>query len=646
MNHPARIIFATAVLVASFFGAQAAPLARPVVLTGEVQALGSQAVIVPFSTNSPVSIRFYLPDGVRVEKGEKVLSIDAGSMQAISAIEQQLTAAKARAEKDAANLRVALIEAQIALSNAQAAQRNAEIDAKIPKQYISALDFDRYQNEAKRTVADVEQKRAAVAAAQTQYENIQRDARLEQEKLGIELAYSQTQSTRSEVYASLDGVLLHGYSDWRGRRVDEGESVMPGSVAGTIVAGTQREVVAFALEADRTYLNPGDAVELVFDAQPEQRRKATISSISASPEARAQWGDGRYFRITIALTEAWAASLMPGQSVRVQPWQEGGQTVAATTAPAVIEIDGEISARVKSSVAPPAIKEIWNYTLTMLAPDGSTVNPGQPVAMFDTRQVEDNLAEKRSLLDQVIKQLDKLALDHAQAEKQSAIDVEQAKSELERAERKASQPAELIKRVDYDKLVIARDSAKALYAFAQQKSQAQAHARDAERREQEVQRAMNSSEIAELEAALTQMKVTPKNPGIVSHGQSFSGEKFAVGSQVFQGLAVATVSDPSTLRIEASVPEAEARFLKAGQRARVRYGSSGASIDATVVSLGKLFRRKGRTQPTIVQDVFLDFMSKDLPRELRPGLQVRISIALPAGSAAPEKLTAASEGKP
>ena len=619
----------------------AATATRPVVLTGEVQALGSQAIIVPFSTNSPVTIRFYLPDGAQVEKGEKVLSIDAGSMQAISQIEQQLTAAKARAEKDAANLRVALIDAQIALSNAQAAQRNAEIDAKIPKQFISALDFDRYQNEAARTLADVGQKKAAVAAARTQYENIQRDARLEQEKLGIELAYSQTQSTRSEVYASLDGVLLHGYSDWRGRRIDEGESVMPGSVAGTLVAGTQREIVAFALEADRTYLNTGDAVELVFDAQPEQRRKAQITAISASPEARAQWGDGRYFRVTIALPEPWAASLMPGQSVRVQPWQENGAAASDQVAPAMIEIDGEISARVKSSVAPPAIKEIWQYTLTMLAPDGSTVGAGQPVAMFDRRQVEDRLSEKRSTLDQVIKQLDKLALDHAQAEKQSAIDVEQAKSELERAERKASQPAELIKRVDYDKLVIARESAKALYGFAQQKAQAQANARDAERREQEVQRGMNSTEISELEEALTLMVVAPKNAGIVSHGQSFGGEKFAVGSQVFQGLSVATVSDPDTLRIEASVPEAEARFLRAGQRARVRYGSSGASIDATVVSLGKLFRRKGRTQPVIVQDVFLDFTRKDLPRELRPGLQVRISVNL-AGEAVPAKVVANS----
>src|SRR3546814_12119974 len=47
-----------------------AATAGEVVLTGEVRATDAQVIYTPFSNSSPVVIRFFVPEGERVEKGD------------------------------------------------------------------------------------------------------------------------------------------------------------------------------------------------------------------------------------------------------------------------------------------------------------------------------------------------------------------------------------------------------------------------------------------------------------------------------------------------------------------------------------------------------------------------------------------------
>ncbi len=611
--------------------ARKADTERPVILSGEVQAMDAQIIVVPPSNSSPVVIRYFIPEGASVKKGDVVLRIDtAGGAQSESQITQQLEQAKARTAKEISVLRVAVLDAELALAIASALSAKAKIDAKLPKQFVSSLDFDRYQNEGKRTAADSVQKQNALSAAKVLLANAIQDAQAEQQKLQIELAFASSVKARSEVIAQIDGVVTHGFSEWRGRRIDEGESAMPGNEAGKVVAGDRREVIAYALEADRVYLQTGQAVALFVDALVGRRLDATIDDISQSPETRAVWGSGRYFRVRIALKPEQSSGLVPGMSVRVEPLSQiAAGAPSAAAIPKSLSLEGEISARVKSFIAPPAIKDVWQYTLVMLAPEGSIVKKGQPVAIFDGSAVQNNLSEKTRKLDEVQKQLRQLALSHAEADKQSTIATAQAKADLERATRKAAQPADLIKRVDYDKLVVERALANETLTLSIQKQSAQQFSRIAERQEKEVELALLEAEIAALRTAAQQLTVAPSNDGIVIHGQAFNGDKFTTGSQVFQGLAVASVADVSTLRVDALIPEADANLIALGQSALIRFGTAGASLNAKVVGVGNVFRRKGRTQPSIVRDLYLDFAEgSTLPAELKPGLAVQINIAL------------------
>lgn len=292
---------------------------RPVVLTGEVQAIDSQTIYTPESNSSPVVIRYFIPEGTRVSKGDVVLRIDPGqSASQLREIEASIEQTRARMDKELAELQVKLVDAEIALVDADAALANAKIDAKIPRDLVSGLDYDRYQGELDRATREAALKRKDLNDARSAVERRRRDGALEVGKLQLQRDYSAARMARSEVRADRAGIVVHGFNQgWLEGRIDEGSSTMPGGKAGEVVSGSAMRVRAWALEPDRTGLQVGQEVRLVFDAYPGRGVPGRIAAIAGAPQRKPEWGMGRYFTVDIDLGERGKLALLPGMSVRV-----------------------------------------------------------------------------------------------------------------------------------------------------------------------------------------------------------------------------------------------------------------------------------------------------------------------------------------
>lgn len=291
--------------------------AQAVVLTGEVRSTEAQVLITPQSNSSPVVIRFFVPEGEAVKKGDVVLRIDPGQSAAmIPDLDARIEQTRAKGDKDIADLEVKALDAELALVDAEAELETARIDAKIPKGLIADLDYDRYQGELDRATREAVLKREQLAEARAAVRRRREDARLEVEKLVLQREYHAFMVRTSEVRAERDGYVIHGFNNnWIGGRIDEGSSTMPGSRAGEIVSGSGTQVRAWALEPDRRGLEVGQPVELSFDAHPGSRVQGTIASISGAPDRRPEWGLGRYFTVDIDF-DAGGLKLLPGMSAR------------------------------------------------------------------------------------------------------------------------------------------------------------------------------------------------------------------------------------------------------------------------------------------------------------------------------------------
>lgn len=620
------------------------PYQRPVLFTGELQAVNSVPIIVPSSNVSPVTLRYFVPEGSKVKMGDVILRVDSQGNSELERLELELVQTRERGLREAADLDVKTVEAERALITAQAALAKAKIDAALPKAQISALDFDKYQGESERAIRDLAVKQKTQENAQAAVKRKLEDGDLAVKRLQIQIAFAKLQQSQSEVRAARDGVVVHGYDIWNGKRLDEGGHAQIGSSAGQIMGEGKLKAIAWVLEADRPFLEQGQALQLRFDAIPGSVTRGVIERIASAPEPRAIWGNGRYFKVEVSLPENLPYDLQQGMSVALESIKTqkiaisniNGNSKTASAAglnPSKsgvqlalqdLTFEGEVLSRQSAQIAPPSIHQVWTYNLVMLAPEGSQVKTGEPVAIFEANEAKTRLDTHRSSLKEKQRNLEKIVLDHAEAAKAGELAVNEANSNAEKARRKAALPRELVKRIEYDKLVIERELFNQLAQLSERQREAQQRARTAELRGLKSEIAQLQQTIAVLEKGLNGLTVIAPRAGTVVHNSGFDDEKFAVGSRVFMGSAVANLADPEKIYVAAKVPEAQVSLIKLGQTLLVTVPGANTQVMAKLSGYGPVFHGKSKNQPIIVRDIELEF--ETLPKNLKPGTAVQVKL--------------------
>lgn len=290
----------------------------------------------------------------------------------------------------------------------------------------------------------------------------------------------------------------------------------------------------------------------------------------------------------------------------------------------VLRLDGEVFAQRSQHFTPPSIPDVWNVNITEMAPDGAAVDVGDMVVVFDGGETQNSLMSQRNQLAEKNSEREKLVLELAERERTEHLATEERRAKLDKAQRKATQPETLVRRVDYRKLVIERAEAEALMALAEQRESLSAEQRRQELRLINAEITLLESKIKTLTDSLAALRVTAKRPGVVVHRASWSGEKFAVGSRVFRGQSVAEIPEMDTLAVRAQVDERNVNRVHVGMHARIVTESGGAALEGRVVNVGHVVHSKSRVQPIPVVDLRIDLTDPDAG--LKPGRTVRVEL--------------------
>jgi len=308
--------------------------AERVVLTGEVRSSEAEAILTPPSNSSPVVLRYYVPDGSVVAPGDMLVRIDPGSSAGqIVELQAQIDQTHARVAKERATLAVAALDAELAFRDAEAAFLKAEVDAAIPRDFRSALDYDRFQGELEKTRLEAELLGKVWQDAEAEVKRRDEDGALEIAKLEADLRYQSLMVQAAEQRATKAGTVVHAFDSWRGNRFDEGSSAFPGNRIGDVVGNAGYRVVAYAAESERGSLQAGQPMRLHFDALPNVEIEGQIQRIGGAPEAKVEWGEGRYYRVEIAAEALDTLPLRVGMSVRADTRLDAAPAAEALAPP-------------------------------------------------------------------------------------------------------------------------------------------------------------------------------------------------------------------------------------------------------------------------------------------------------------------------
>jgi len=609
------------------FAIAAATPARAVVFSGEVRAEGAQTIFTPPSESSPVVLRYYVPDGAPVKAGDVLLRIDAGQPAAqIRLLDAQIEQAQAKADKETAELRLKQVDAELALIDAQAALDTAKVDAAIPRQLISALDYDRYHAESDRAAHDAELKQKEAADARAAVARRSDDGKLEVEKLHVQNVYNESQVAAAEVHADHDGTVVHGFNRWFGSRFDEGSSSYPGQQVGTVVGSDVLSVRAWVLEPDRPGLALGQSLQIDFDALPGRGVTGKISAISGASETRQEWGAGRYYVVDIDLANTSGLRLKPGMSVRVESDAPGSRVAAAQTPAHAARASGEVYARKTAAISPPQIEDLWQLTITQMAGDGQTVKKGDPIVSFDGGEITKQLTAKSSELEEKKRQQEKLRLELSEKSRTETVTAAEAHADAIKAQRKASQPEAIVPGVEYKKLLIARRKAELREAKSLERERVASDERAAEQRAADTDVKRLGADVDRLQASLAALNLTAPRDGTFLHTTTpWNGEKIEIGKQVWRGVSVGEIPDINTLAVRATLPERDLERVKAGDSVRITLeGGSGQTFLGHVDDIGIGVHSKSRVEPVPVVDLHIAIDASGV--QLKPGQPVQVEI--------------------
>jgi multidrug resistance efflux pump len=294
----------------------------------------------------------------------------------------------------------------------------------------------------------------------------------------------------------------------------------------------------------------------------------------------------------------------------------------------IVKVTGEIESANSAFFGPPTVPNIWQYTISFMAPEGQEVQAGTPILKFDPQELLTRLRDKSNALNEKQKQLEKQQVVSRDVMAELKLNQQEAIADLEKSRLKADIPVELLASRDYRQNKLLLKQAELTVALREQEIQKEQRVQDTEidilKREVDVLQ----GEVAEFQISIDAMTVKAAVAGVVIHTVDRRNNKHEVGDQVWMGRRVLELPDLSKLQVHLEVPERESALIEIGQTVKfVVDAAPDQHFYGEIEELASVIHTKSRSQPARVFDATVSMKNPDAT-VMRPGMSVSAEINL------------------
>jgi HlyD family secretion protein len=267
------------------------------------------------------------------------------------------------------------------------------------------------------------------------------------------------------------------------------------------------------------------------------------------------------------------------------------------------QVSGEVNAARAFTISAPRVR---NLQITWMAPEGSHVEPGQPVIKFDATQQMTDLNDQQSSL-----KIQQANLDRVQQE--YTIQIKNLELELLKAQRLYDE-----QKHEAPKMA---EEARLQLELAQLNSDAkkQQLESDVQKAKLEVQRAQDQVTMSERD--LAQLTINAPIPGMVVYLDIWKGNTMAKvqeGDSPWPGQGIINLPDLSDMVVEATISEVDASKVDSGQEVIISVDAiPDKKFKGTVLRKSTLAHQKDYSTKINVFDVTISIVDKD--DQLKPG---------------------------
>lgn len=292
----------------------------PLLLTGQVASVESQAFIVPKAGEAWLyQIQWMMPEGSLAEPGQVVVIFDKSEIDnRIEQLEGSLLRVKAQEQSQSIELNAQLLQAQFELKQAKLDLEKAQLDAAIPADFIAAKDYADNQFNQLKAESELVKKRQALTEIQDKRKASLSQLAIDKKRAELELSQALLGLEQLEIRAEIAGPVLYSRDPWTDKKYAVGDNARIGRQVVTIPALNDLEIIAWVNEVDVDRIKLGEPVRLRLDSQSQVVLSGNVAEVSRQAKKQTAWGNSNWFRVSIKFTPDERVEIIPGMSVLVE----------------------------------------------------------------------------------------------------------------------------------------------------------------------------------------------------------------------------------------------------------------------------------------------------------------------------------------
>ncbi len=299
----------------------------------------------------------------------------------------------------------------------------------------------------------------------------------------------------------------------------------------------------------------------------------------------------------------------------------------------IVRVTGEIESANSAFFGPPAVPDIWQFTISFMAPEGRIVSAGTAIMKFDAQELMAKLRDKSNALNEKQKMLDKQEIVARELIAELKLKQQEAIADLDKARLKADIPIELLASRDFRENNLKLTQAELMKQLRDKEVEKEQHIQDIETTILRREIVVLESEVARFQSSIEAMTIKASSAGVVIHTVDRRNNKHEVGDNVWMGKRVMELPDLSQLQVHLEVPERESARISVGQKVKfVLDAAPDKQFYGEIIELASVIHTKSRNQPARIFDAIVSMTNPD-KSVMRPGMSVSAEIRLAAEDA-------------
>lgn len=294
-----------------------------------------------------------------------------------------------------------------------------------------------------------------------------------------------------------------------------------------------------------------------------------------------------------------------------------------------VDVTGTLASAEAGSFGPPQLNDVWDFKISMMAPEGAEVLKGRPILGFDTSELQKRLEEKSAESEQALKEIERRRADLRLRREDERMKLAEAQARLRKSSMKLEAPGEIVginerKQIELDHALARRETAQIRQRIADLGRAASAEIALLESKQRTA-----AAIVAETQDGIQKMTVLAPRNGTVVYSTTRRGEKKKVGDSTWRMERIMEIPDLNRMMAKGDVDEVDAGKVAAGQRVSFRLDAHpDEEFRGTIRSAGKTVQQQqGTTDPLKVLSVEIDLERTD-PVKMRPGMRFKGTVEL------------------